>query len=62
MLNIKYDPTRDIEVGQYFVELAIFDPIDENHIDRLGYWCDLGHLHVAIIQPIFEIINEIIKA
>ena len=60
MLNIKFDPEREYEEGQYFVELVELDPTDKDHINRLGYWCDLAHLKVAVIQPVFKIINEII--
>jgi hypothetical protein len=61
MLNIKYNPKRTIEEGQYFVELANIDPTDEYHIDRVGYWCDLPHLRFAIIKPVLEVIEHIIE-
>lgn len=51
MLSIRYDPRRKIEDGQYYVELLDFDPTDDSIVNRFGYWCDLGHLKVAIISP-----------
>lgn len=50
MLNVTFDPKRPVDQGQYFVEL-----IDIRHFERglgganwdanrLGYWCDEGHL------------------
>lgn len=55
MLNVSFDPNRPVDQGQYFVELI--KPHDLPHgdrADRLGYWCDKGHLrHMAkqLLQP-----------
>lgn len=62
MINVKYDSSRRIEDGRYFVELVIFDPIDSNHVDKLGYWCDLEHFKVGVASPILSVFqHEIIK-
>ncbi len=62
MINVKYDSSRRIEDGRYFVEMVILDPKDSNHIDRLGYWCDLEHLKVGVASPILSVFqHEIIK-
>ena len=44
MFQIKYDPTRKIEEGQYFVELTKNRGLEIVNCDRLGYWCDKPHL------------------
>lgn len=61
MLNIRYDPTRSKEEGQYFIELSIFDPVDPTHIDKLGYWCDLNYLRVHIFRPVTYQMMQIIE-
>jgi len=60
MLNIKYDPTRKKEQGQYFVELITFDPTDDATISRFGYWCDMGHLNVGVFKPVLHAVMEFI--
>ena len=44
MLTVKEDKTRDQNSGQYFVELTRDRRLDVAKCDRLGYWCDKGHL------------------
>jgi hypothetical protein len=49
MFIIKKDETRPVEEGQYFVELTKNRGLEVVNCDRLGYWCDKGHLnHFAL--------------
>ena len=54
MLNVTFDPSRRVDDGQYFVELSDHPKGDLQRVNRLGYWCDKGHLkHMArqLVQP-----------
>lgn len=51
MFSVDFDPGRNPDNGQFFV--SIIEPdhdelingnIEVRHTNRLGYWCDRGHL------------------
>ena len=54
MLNVTFDPRRPYADGQYYVELTDHLLNDYEKVNRLGYWCDKGHLrHMArqLVEP-----------
>jgi hypothetical protein len=61
MLTVKYDPTRNPDKGQYYVELSMYAeiPDDMQNINRFGYWCDLQHLLYGIVEPINRILDTV---
>lgn len=50
MLNVKRDESRREEDGQYFIELTRNRDLTIINCDRLGYWCDKGHLKHMVLQ------------
>ncbi len=63
MLNIKFDPNRKREEGQYYVELVTFEPDLTMAINgRFGYWCDLEHIKVGVLPILIsEFPEEILE-
>ena len=50
MLNVREDKSRPHTQGQIFVELTKNRGIDIVNCDRLGYWCDKGHLSHFLLE------------
>ena len=47
MLIVKKDENRPYDIGQYMVELVNFRDnyhVNNDDMDRFGYWCDKAHL------------------
>ena len=66
MLNIKYKPSRTIEEGQYYIELACFEPTDIQITQKFGYWCDMAHIRAGILPSIVssfpsDVLDELYK-
>lgn len=56
MFNLTEDKTRSVDKGQYFVELTKNRGLEISNCDRLGYWCDKGHLKhfYDALKKVFE--------
>lgn len=50
MLIVKFDKTRSVEQGQYWVELIKNRDLTVVNCDRLGYWCDKAHLRSMVME------------
>lgn len=50
MLIVKEDKNRPYSKGQIFVELTKNRELEIVNCDRLGYWCDKGHLRHFILE------------
>lgn len=50
MLIVKEDQNRPYDQGQIFVELTKNRDLEIVNCDRLGYWCDKGHLRHFILE------------
>ena len=61
MLIVKEDKDRPFEMGQIFVELTKNRDISITNCDRLGYWCDKGHLRHFILELSRVFTNEELK-
>lgn len=65
MLIVKEDKSRHPDRGQIFVELTKNRDLEIVNCDRLGYWCDKGHLRHFLLElsRVFtkEELNEILK-
>lgn len=65
MLIVKEDQSRPQDRGQIFVELTKNRELEIVNSDRLGYWCDKGHLRHFLLElsRVFtkEELNEILK-
>lgn len=68
MFDIRFCENRNIEDGQYFVEISDLRDCTNPMLghNRLGYFCDKGHLdHLLYSVMIFytgdEIINKLSK-
>ena len=62
MLVVRFDPTRSIEIGQFYVSLVEPDFYrlksgPEWEGNRLGYWCDEEHLR-TFFTTITYVIEE----
>lgn len=50
MLIVKEDQNRPCDQGQIFVELTKNRDLDIVNCDRIGYWCDKGHLRHFMLE------------
>ena len=50
MLIVREDKNRPQSQGQIFVELTKNRGLDIVNCDRLGYWCDKGHLSHFVLE------------
>ena len=63
MINVKYDPSRPKESGQYYIEMITFKPdITMEITGRFGYWCDLSHVEAGILPSLIRAFPEQTKA
>ena len=61
MLIVKEDKTRKWEEGQIFVELTKNRDLSIIDCDRLGYWCDKGHLRHFVLEILTVMSDEDLK-
>lgn len=61
MLHIKEDKNRPYPLDQIFVELTKNRDISITDCDRLGYWCDKGHLSHFMLELARVYTNEELK-
>lgn len=62
VLNVRYDPTRPHDLGQYYIELVELDHGRPQESRRFGYWCDKGHLRTCAIAVVKEFGGELAQA